>query len=136
MCVLLKIIRYKNGIFHSSFYSSTLVAATLNNMDCVTCDGLQSWYKNCADTGMIVCRYCNAAMDDSRHWRVTTHILQRCPKGKIAYLNAVQCICKDRCLACGYRQGDSGAVWDGWRRFTDCRHSYCSECAQRRREVE
>ena len=112
---------YKDDIFNSLFYSSTSVSATLKN---VKCDGLQSWYKNCTETGMIVCLYCNAAMDGSRHWRATTHILQRCPKGKIAFQNAMQCICKDCCRTCGSRQGDSGSVWDGWRRFKDS----CSRC--------
>ena len=124
---------YKDGIFNSSFYSSTSVAVTLKNMDCVKCDGLQSWYNNCTETGIIVCLYCNAAMDGSRHWRATTHILQRRPKGKIAFQNAMRCICKGCCRTCGSRQGDSGSVWDGWRRFTACNHSYSSECAQRQR---
>ena len=124
---------YKDGIFNSSFYSSTSVAATLKNMDCVKCDGLQSWYKNCTETGMIVCLYCNAAMDGSRHWRATTHKCKDARKERLHF--KMQCdvfvrtvaahVDPDKATAAPY-----GTVGD------DCRHSYCSECAQRQMEVE
>ena len=124
---------YKDGIFNSSFYS-----ATLKNMDCAKCDGLQRWYKNCTETGMIVCLYCNAAMDGSRHWRATTHIhCKVARKGRLYF--KMQCdvfvrtvaahVDPDKATAAPYGTvGDDSRLAQNAQRQMDVERFTCSRC--------